>query len=163
MKASRGLLVWRCLSLAWVLFLSVVYFWPSDILYAVTIWPPFVWAGLGVLLALVGIRRHRSKPQIYLIAAWIVFWLGFGDEKRWLIDRVGSVPEAHLVVVSLNCAGGSIEAAAEAFKVNPDIILFQESPSEKELRKLAEKYFGKDYGIVAGVDASIIVKGGALR
>ncbi len=93
---------------------------------------------------------------------WLAFFLIFGEEKHWLLNRLVPVSEPTLVVVSLNCAGGSSAAAEEAFAKLPDLILFQESPSESNLRRLAAKHFGDGYAIVWGVDASIVARKGSL-
>lgn len=163
MKKLKGIQIWRCLSLAWLLFLSVAYYWPSDALYAITIWPPFVWAGLAFVLSFAGLRRHRSRSQIFLLVSWIVFWIGFGEEKHFALNRISVVKEVQWKVITLNCAGGSFEAAEEAFELTPDILFLQESPSRPELEKLAARYYKTGYQVLWGVDASIIVKAGSLR
>lgn len=152
--------VWRGLSLAWLLGLSAAYFWPGDALYAITIWPPFVWAGPAFLGALVGIRKSRTRAQLLLLAAWLFFWIGFGEERKWVGHTLYEPYSSEaLRVVSLNCAGGTIEAAEEAFTHNPRILLLQESPGRKELEALVAKEFGEDSSLLAGPDASIAVQG----
>lgn len=160
MRKPKAIQIWRCLSLASLLFLSAAYFWPTDVLYAITIWPPFVWTGLAFVLTLAGLRRHPSLAQMFLLAGWMAFWIGFGEERLWLPIRIfaPSASEAKSVV-SLNCAGGLVEAAAEAFKGRPSVILLQESPSSKELDKLAKAELGPDASLMSGPDASIIVVG----
>lgn len=156
MKKLKGITIWRCLSLTWLLFLSAAYFWPTDALYAITIWPPFVWAGLAFVLSLAGFRRHRTRAQWLLLFAWFSFWTGFGEEKLWIPSRAFEFydSESHKFV-TLNCAGGSVEAAQEALDRNPAILLLQESPSRKELEKLADS----GYSLISGPDASIMVDG----
>lgn len=163
MKKRKGITIWRCLSFVWLLFLSAAYFWPTDALYAITIWPPFVWANLAMVLTLAGVRRFRTRSQGLLLFAWIAFWIGFGEDKWWLMDRVISVKNPTWKVVTLNCAGGFPEAAEEAFQLEPDIIFLQESPSKKDIDELAQQYFRDGYDIAWGVDASIIVRRGSLR
>ena len=141
--------------------LVLAYLLPTDALYALTIWPPFVWAVAGSLLALTVIRS-RKRFAVAMMAAWLGFFLAFGDEKNWVMNRVSPVSDPDLVVITLNCAGGSSQAAEEAFALAPDILLLQESPSEPALRKLAQKHFGSDYQIAMGVDASIVVRTGQL-
>jgi hypothetical protein len=156
MKSTRALAIWRAFSLVCLLFLTFAYFRPSDALYALTIWPAFVWASLGVVLTLAGIRRFRSKSQIALLVAWFSFWLVFGEEKVWVPLHLVSHPSTDFLVVSLNCAGGSVEAAREALTNQPKIILLQESPSRNEIEKLAKE---KSMSFLAGVDASILTTG----
>lgn len=62
-------------------------------------------------------------------------------------------------VVTLNCAGGNPKAAAEVISHAPDIVLLQESPSQKETEALGRRMFGKNAGILCGVDASILTRG----
>ncbi len=62
-------------------------------------------------------------------------------------------------VVSLNCAGGLLEAAREVAAYRPDVVLLQESPGAKEVRTLARELFGEAASALPGVDASIIVNG----
>jgi hypothetical protein len=139
--------------------LACAYLWPSDALYAITIWPPFVWAAVGLALALPGIRRNRNRLQWASIAVWILFWFVLGEERKWLPSRVLQPSTNAVEVVSLNCAGGSIEAAREALASKPVIALLQESPSRPELEKLVREVYGENGDVLVGVDASIVVKG----
>lgn len=159
MNKLKGIKVWRCLSLLWLLFLSAAYFWPTDVLYAITIWPPFVWAGLAFVLSMAGLRSHRSRTQLVLLASWIAFWIVFGEEWKWVPARFASPPANAFEVISLNCAGGSVHAAREGLSSRPKIALLQESPSIKELEKLVKEVYGDSGEVVAGPDASIIVDG----
>lgn len=160
MRKPRAILIWRCLSFACLIFISAAYFWPSDALYAITIWPPFVWAGLAFVGALIGIRKNRTRSQLLLLTAWLFFWIGFGEERKWFQHSLFEPYSSEaLRVVSLNCAGGTIEAAEEAFTHQPDILLLQESPSQKELGALVAREFGEEGSLVAGPDASILVRG----
>lgn len=159
MRKLKGITVWRCLSLVWLLFLSAAYFWPTDNLYAITIWPPFVWAGLAFVLSMAGLRIHRSRAQLVLLAGWIAFWILFGEERKWIPARLIS-PQPHAFeVISLNCAGGSIDAAREGLATRPKIALLQESPSSKELEKLVKDIYGDSGKVIAGPDASIVIDG----
>src|SRR5688572_28870708 len=96
--------IWRIIGLLWLLFLSAAYFWPSDSLYPITIWPPVVLAGMSIVLTLVGVRKKRTRFQLVLLGTWIAFWLAFGEEKHWLADRGPFTDKPDLVVVTLNCA-----------------------------------------------------------
>jgi hypothetical protein len=68
-------------------------------------------------------------------------------------------PKHDFRVVSLNCAGGSVEAMNEVGDQKPDLIFLQESPEEEALKNLSEKLFGADGNYLKGPDASIIAKG----
>lgn len=143
----------------WATTLICAYYWRSDALYAITIWPPFVWAGLGFVIGLIGVRRHRNRTQLALLGLWLAFWLGFGEEKRWLPSRLLPVTQGTIEVVSLNCAGGSVDAAREALATKPAIALLQESPSQPELEALVREVYGDRGSVIAGIDASIVVEG----
>jgi endonuclease/exonuclease/phosphatase family metal-dependent hydrolase len=66
-----------------------------------------------------------------------------------------------LRIISLNCAGGNPRAAAELKVYEPDIVLLQESPQRADLEKVAQQLFGTNAAVVAGPDASILVRGQA--
>lgn len=139
--------------------LACAYTWPIDALYAITIWPAFVWASIGMAVALIGARRHRNSLFWMVVGTWLAFWLGYGEERKWLPSRFASPPSEGLEVVSLNCAGGSIEAAREALASQPDLALLQESPSRPELEILVREVYGEKGDVLVGVDASIVVRG----
>jgi endonuclease/exonuclease/phosphatase (EEP) superfamily protein YafD len=94
---------------------------------------------------------------------WLLFLLGFAEEP-WSLLR-GTIPARHesptrvIRIVSLNCAGGSLEAAREVKRYQPDIVLLQESPSRDAVQQLARELFGEEGGWAHGPDASIIARG----
>jgi hypothetical protein len=63
-----------------------------------------------------------------------------------------------LRIVSLNCAS-SAKAAEEVIALDPDIVLFQESPSREVLVAIGERLYGAGSHVCWGVDASIIARG----
>jgi endonuclease/exonuclease/phosphatase (EEP) superfamily protein YafD len=60
--------------------------------------------------------------------------------------------------VTLNCAS-SAAAAREVAAFDPDIVLFQESPSRDDLEVVATEIFGAGDHVAWGVDASILARG----
>lgn len=106
-----------------------------------------------------GLRRHRTRSQLLLLGAWLVFWIVFGEERKWIPARLTSPPDHAFEVISLNCAGGSIDAAREGLASRPKIALLQESPSSIELEKLVKEIYGDSGEVIAGPDASIVVDG----
>jgi hypothetical protein len=62
-------------------------------------------------------------------------------------------------VVSLNCNAGSKLAAAETLRVEPDIVLLQESPSQETIVELAAKLHGDEGAVLWSADCSIIARG----
>lgn len=68
--------------------------------------------------------------------------------------------EKIITVISLNCAGGNIEAAREIIPYNPDIVLLQEAPTQiEDIESLARELFKDDGGIAYGPDCAIIARG----
>jgi len=127
-----------------------MYFWRADWYSAMTIWPVWFWLAPGLLLVRIGWRRRWGWT---LIGVWVAGTLAFMEEPRSLLRT--SHGTGTLRVVSLNCAGEDA-AAAEIAAYHPDIILIQESPSEKALAELALTVGGK---LIYGPDRSLIVRG----
>ena len=137
---SAGLSALSCLGLA------VCYASQFDCCAAVTVFPAWAWLVPGVGLSAPGLSRSGYRQSVAACAAWIVFVLVFAEEPWSLLQswtarssdprsvggRGGSVR-----VVSLNCNGGSGQAAAEVAPYRPDIVLLQESPGRVELQSLA--------------------------
>lgn len=141
-----------------MVFLTCVYLWPSDRFFAITIWPPFVWAGLSIILLLFSVRKNRTRLLWTAVICWLAFWLFLGEEKWWF-RRFASTPTADIQVVSLNCAGGTPAAAAEAFAARPDIVLLQESPSQREIQRVSSVGGRSQMSVLSGPDASIVTSG----
>lgn len=139
---------------------SFCYWLRPDSCAAVTVLPTWVWLALGLVLTGLGWNRTGKRSFTVVAFLWLLFLLVFVEEARSLIRfrrlrRDGNA----LRVVSLNCAGGSKDAAAEVEQYRPDIVLLQESPSRNEVKDLARQLFKEDAGFVWGVDASIIARG----
>ena len=64
-----------------------------------------------------------------------------------------------ILVISLNCSAGDLNAAREVKAWRPDIVLLQESPSRADTQKLARELFGPNAKIAWGVDGSILARG----
>jgi endonuclease/exonuclease/phosphatase family metal-dependent hydrolase len=146
------------------------YFWRGDAYAALTVWPVWAWLIPGLLLAGIGWRRSRKRVVVAIVALWLVYLMCFAEEvhslarwRRWP-SRAWQTAHQHgeaLRIISLNCAGGNPRAAAEVKGYEPDIVLLQESPQRGELEKVAQQFFGTNATVVAGPDASIIVRGQA--
>ncbi|MEZ0327542.1 MAG: endonuclease/exonuclease/phosphatase family protein [Fimbriimonas sp.] len=147
--------IW-CLSPAFLLLASWLYWQKPDSAAAFTIFPAWTWVPLG-LLPLLWWKRLGSKVSLSLLVAWCAYTFLFSEE--WVsLKRFAEVVESRggIRVVSLNCAGGLIEAAEEVATYNPDIVLLQESPGRPELERLAKKLYGSTGSVVSGPDASIL-------
>jgi endonuclease/exonuclease/phosphatase (EEP) superfamily protein YafD len=158
-----------------------------DACAAVTIFPTWAWAALGLLLAALGVRRKSKRPAALVAVLWVVSLLIMAEEPVSLAraafgqapsselrapresgslqhgarrTELGAANEASLLrVVSLNCAGGNFEAAAEVARFEPDLVLLQESPSRQEVERLGRQLFHRADGALWGVDASILARG----
>jgi endonuclease/exonuclease/phosphatase (EEP) superfamily protein YafD len=134
---------------------------------ALTFYPIWVWGILGITLS-IGSLLHKKYISVSLIVIWLVFTLIFAEEPRSLLRSIyvsdskwQSLPEEkRVVVVSLNCAGGNMDAVREILPYNPDIVLLQEVPSNKEdIQAFAETMYKGDASIAHGPDTAIIVRG----
>ncbi len=142
--------------------LALCYALRPDACAAVTLFPAWLWVVPGWLLAV----PLRSRPRLARISAvaWLGFLLLFAEEPRSLI-RVRDVEPARVAgdvtfrVVSLNCAGGSPEAAAEVAAWNPDLVLLQEVPAERDVEALARRLYGIEGSAVTGYDTAVLARG----
>lgn len=147
------------LSLLLCLFVAMCYLLHPVACAAITVFPVWTWLLPGLFLAGLGWRRRRAASAVCVL--WLFFLLAFAGEPRSLLRSLLPAPRANgaIRIVSLNCAGGLLEAAREVIPYQPDIVLLQESPSKKEVQQLAEEMFGKQGGWAHGPDASILARG----
>ena len=143
--------------------LAVCYVLQPDGCVALTIWPPWLWLLPGLLLTWTAWSRDGKRRVAAVSILWLAFLLAFAEEPRSLTrfpaaERGGG----GLRVVSLNCAGGSVEAAAEVAAVAPDLVLLQEAPTASQVRKLGAQLFGAEAGTVCGLDTAILARGTLL-
>jgi endonuclease/exonuclease/phosphatase (EEP) superfamily protein YafD len=171
---QSGLIRWRGqsgllgLSAALWLAVSLCYALRPDAWAAVTVLPAWVWLPPGVLLAGLGWCRAGKRFAAVVGLLWLLYLLFLVDEWRSLVRlRPWPAPDGAaarqrgeaLRVVSLNCAGGSMEAAAEVAAHEPDLVLLQETPGVKDVERLARQLFGAEGAVHAGPDAAILARG----
>lgn len=141
---------WSCALLG---FIAFAYFFKPDGLAAVTVWPIWTWAVLGILPMVFKFSRKR----LVVLLLWVVAWFSLSDDGAAFARQLAA-PQAHdLRVVTLNCAG-SLEAGKEVIALEPDVILFQESMGSHHIEEL-RKLLGDEWQMAVGVDASILAKG----
>ncbi|HUJ08631.1 MAG TPA: endonuclease/exonuclease/phosphatase family protein [Verrucomicrobiae bacterium] len=147
------------------------YFWRGDAYAAITIWPVWIWALPGLFLAGIGWRRSHRWSVLIVVAIWLLYLTCFSEEiwsltrwRRWPSDEWQTARRRGeaLRIVSINCAGGNPRAAMEVKAYEPDIVLLQESPERRALQEVAQQLFGTNAAVVAGPDASVIVRGQAI-
>lgn len=105
------------------------------------------------------LTKHRTAAR-WTALLWLLFLVYFSDSPWSLVRALLPAPRPHqdLRVVTLNCAG-SAAAAREVIPYDPDIVLFQETPSRRELIALADELYGPGNHVWSGGDASIIASG----
>jgi vancomycin resistance protein VanJ len=161
---------WTVSLLLWAF--AVISFWlRPDSLALATMLPAWIYFVTGLVLATLSASRRARARSAAAFLAWVVFLVLSVDQtgpilslRRWPSAQWEAARKEGraLRVVSLNCAGGDVAAAAEPFAREPDIILFQESPPEEALRKLVANLGGDEWSLIYGHDASIAVHGKAL-
>jgi endonuclease/exonuclease/phosphatase family metal-dependent hydrolase len=162
---TRGVSALLCVGIA------LCYWRRPDSCALITLYPAWAWFIVGAALLFLSWRRTDLRAIIAFAALWLVFMLLFAEESRSLLRGIGG----HLLagqrvaleqgdplrVVSMNCAGGSEAAAAEAMQQEADVILLQESPPAETLQRLSDGAIGADAAVVCGLDCAIIVDGQA--
>jgi vancomycin resistance protein VanJ len=156
--AATGNFVWL-VSIAILMFVSLAYWRRYDEWAAVTLYPVWCWAALGLFLVFIGSSRWRWRKAVVLVALWAAFLFAFADAPWSLVRAFQATPaRGELRVATLNCAG--IGGALQKVVVHqPDIVLVQESPLAEELAAVARELFGDEAKVVRGPDASILARG----
>jgi hypothetical protein len=135
-----------------------------DSVAAITTFPQWLWASIGMLSGALAWRllRGHSRLPLVLIGLWLLTTLYFADNSlpiiRGLIHRrtpAQHAPTGTVRVVTLNCAS-SAAAAQEVMKFRPDIVLLQESPTSNKVAQLARDWFGDAASFVVGMDCAIV-------
>ena len=164
----RATVVLSIASAAATLPLAIIYWLRPDSCAAITVWPVWAWAIPGLAILLPGIRRGRGRPALLAACVWAVWLVALAEEPKSLLrfNQLDSVEwrtaarEGRAIrVVSLNCAAGTVEAMGEVAPYHPDLVLLQESPTEKQVTDFAHRLFGSDAGIGVGFDPSIVARG----
>ncbi|MBL0058532.1 MAG: endonuclease/exonuclease/phosphatase family protein [Elusimicrobia bacterium] len=139
----------------------------SDSVAAITVFPHWVWVAPAAFLMWIGFR-NRKGLHLLILLGWLGFIVVFSDSPFRYFQRrdhglksenVGEHQNKTLRVVSLNCAGGSEDAAREVIPLKPDIVFLQEVPEEKTVLKLTKDLFGEFGNLVRGEEAAILVSG----
>ena len=143
---------------------TICFFSVWDQVAAITVFPQWSWAVIGIVTAAIAWRLLRPRPRIpfLLFGLWLLATLCFADNLVPVIRGIfhGRSPSSHASqgtfrVVTLNCAS-SAEAAREVMKFHPDIVLLQESPTSNKVAELAREWFADSASFLAGFDCTII-------
>ena len=141
-----------------------------DALSAVAVFPIWLWALGGCLLAASAMPLLRSRWPVALVGLWVLSAAIGADERRSLMRGLTpSLEETRseqptdgsrsIRVATLNCGGRSIDALNEVARFNPDIVFLQEAPSGAALRALAKEMFGADGTSAGAWNCAIIARG----
>ena len=155
------------LSLAFCGSLSLVYLVRPLGWDPLTIWPFWFWIWPGVVLGLLSLS-HGSRPRnLAVVSTWLLALLIIPEEPRALLRTLVHRPDhawqtaraqgRALRVISVNCAGGTVEMVEEALKLDPDLILVQEAPSSAELAAVADLEPG--WQVTSSLGTAVIVRG----
>ncbi len=147
------MLPWGALGLHVVVFVGYARRW--DKLAALTIFPFWAWGLVGLGMAGLAWLLTRQRLALAVSGLWLVTLLGFSDETRPMLRALGEKPEPGPPapaaggqrvrrVVTLNCKAGFFNPSAvrEVIPWQPDVVLFQETPSVQVLQKLAQEMYG---------------------
>lgn len=151
------------------LMLSWVYLSQPEWSAAILLVPGWMWLFPGLIAAswfmftpLANRKRARAQCFASLLLFTVVavpepasLVLGWGRQAYSMVKA----PPLSVEIVSINCAGGSQDAARYALLRSPEILLLQESPGQEHLARLAREFAGDDKAIAWGLDASVIAKG----
>lgn len=148
-------------SLALWLFLFASFWYRFDWCTVVTMFPPWCWSGLGIVLAMFAFSRRWTTM---LCALWLLFVFAYDDQPLSLIRGAMPPPEVErrLRVVSYNCAR-NFKSISEVVALKPDIVLVQETPYRSQLDRPLDELLGPETHVCRGHDASIIARGKLTR
>lgn len=133
---------------------TLIYCFPADSTYILWAWPSFCVLPLALILTL---RARKRKLLLGLL--WVGYTAILVPETMFFVRYTSPRQTGTIKVISLNCAGGTLEAVRELKDENADLILLQESPNQFDLAKLATELYGDEGSYVRGPDASIIARG----
>ncbi len=146
-----------------------VYVIEPDFCAAVTFWPVYIWAILGIFLSLAAIGVDK-KWRLIAAIFWIILVCFIAEEPLSILRTCifsgkskGIDKRNYLRITSLNCAGGNPDAAEELFQYAPDIVLLQESPASKDLEILVKKLFPDGGEFVFEGDTAILARGHVIK
>ena len=158
------------LSLALHFFVTLCYIKGWDKATAVTVFPLWSWALVGILIVFTGWLFMRNKFGLLVVSVWAITALVGADEIPGILHSIQGkkLPETHpethgekavIRVATINCMDRRAEALLEAKPYAPDVVLVQESPSAGRLRQISQQFYGKDGTSYGGSFCGIITRG----
>ncbi len=136
-----------------------------EVLAWLMIFPRWTWLLGGMVLLAGGFVKSRWKWSLAVALLWALF-TGFNvEESRSLLRSIIARPrpvqpgQDRIRVITFNCGSDATAAAQEAFRLDSDLIFFQESPQRGVLVELAGRQWGAEAGVAWGPDATIVARG----
>lgn len=161
-RAARVVL--RLISILSVAGAYVACVWRPDFLAAMTVIPAWLLMVPFPFLLVLTCRAKDIKSVIVQCLVWAVFGIGWVEELR-SIPRgawgalVSSKSDKHEIrVVSFNC-DSNVRCAEEIARIEPDIVLLQESPGRDTLQKMVDLIFAGGGEFISSGDVSILTRG----
>ena len=141
-----------------------------DKVTAVTVFPLWSWAVIGILIIAIARMFATNRFGILVACVWALTALIGADEIPGLVHSIQGKnlkqehPKTHegkpvLRVATINCQDRRPEALLETKPYSPDIVFVQESPTTAELKKLAKQFYGEEGSSVGGWKCGIIARG----
>lgn len=168
-RPSRTRLAFLAVSAALCALAGILYALQPDAGTALTVFPFWMWAAVGLTLLAFGAHRTSWRATAIITLAWLIALGAFAGEPRSLLRGMSTWPGdgwniarrsgRAVRVVSLHRAGGDLRIAWMVRIQNPDIVLIQETPDRGAVDALARDLFGEDAGVAWGPGASIIARG----
>lgn len=143
--------------------ISVIFQVNPDGAAMLTMWPAWTYQVLLLPPLLIGWGAFGKPMRLAAFALFTTCLAVSNEEPRSLLRALQTEEPGTLRVVSLNCAGGTVEAAEEVVAFKPDVVLLQESPSRDDLLELADQLYGGEGSVVHGPDGSILARGRVER
>lgn len=102
-------------------------------------WPMAIWTPV-VLLPFLSLRfRPLVRPFLLALAVWGTLLHGVREPSALVVMPVRPKAAEEFRIVSLNCAGGTVDAAREAFAQGADLVLLEEVGSREEFAAAGTK------------------------
>ena len=131
----------------------------------ITIWPYWFWSLPAIVLSAFTVSGRNRFWGLMTVGAWAVATLIVAEEPAALARALTNAPPPlhaarppdAMRIVTINCAGGDTEAAAEAFAWDPDIVLLQEAPAAADLVAFVATRDG--WQSYCGLDPAVLARG----
>ncbi|HCU37873.1 MAG TPA: hypothetical protein DGT21_21280 [Armatimonadetes bacterium] len=131
----------------------------------ITIWPYWFWSLPAIVLSAFAVSSRNRFWGMMTVGAWFFATLVVAEEPAALARMLTQSPPPisarrppdSMRIVTLNCAGGDVRAAAESFIWDADIVLLQEAPAAAELDALVATRDG--WQSSCALDPAILARG----